>query len=109
MGLRDVGQITRIVVDPGNPDVVFVAALGHVWAPHPERGVFRPADGGKTWQKVLLVNDTTGGAELVMVPGNPRVLRAGMGQFRRHPWELVPGGAWRGSLHCTHTGLTRAP
>ena len=106
MGLRDVGQITRIVVDPGNPDVVFVAALGHVWAPHPERGVFRTADGGKTWQKVLFVNDTTGAADLVMVPGNPRVLFAGMWQFVRHPWELVSGGAGSGIFRSTDGGLT---
>src|SRR5690349_20750075 len=59
MGLGDVGQITRIVIDPADPDVVLVGALGHVWAPNAERGVFRTADGGKTWQKVLFVNDTT--------------------------------------------------
>src|SRR5438094_1406004 len=93
MGLGDVGQITRIVIDPADPDVVFVAALGHVWAPNAERGVFRTADGGKTWHKVLFVNDTTGAADLVMVPGNPRVLFAGVWQFVRYPWELVSGGA----------------
>src|SRR5205823_965127 len=65
MGLGDVGQITRIVIDPADPDVVFVAALGHVWAPNAERGVFRTADGGKTWHKVLFVNDTTGTAVLL--------------------------------------------
>src|SRR5207248_9551635 len=91
MGLGDVGQITRIVIDPADPDVVFVAALGHVWAPNAERGVFRTADGGKTWHKVLFVNDTTGVSDLVMVPGNPRLLFAAMWQFVRHPWELVSG------------------
>src|SRR5438552_13667201 len=106
MGLGDVGQISRIVVDPANPDVVFVAALGHVWAPNPERGVFRTADGGKTWQKVLFVNDTTGAADLVMVPGNPRVLFAGMWQFVRRPWELVSGGATSGIYRSTDGGLT---
>jgi photosystem II stability/assembly factor-like uncharacterized protein len=106
MGLGDVGQISRIVIDPTNPDIVFVAALGHVWAPNPERGVFRTADGGKTWQKVLFVNDTTGAADLVMVPGNPLVLFAGMWQFVRHPWELVSGGPASGIFRSTDGGLT---
>jgi photosystem II stability/assembly factor-like uncharacterized protein len=106
MGLGDVGQVSRIVIDPANPDVVLVAALGHVWAPNPERGVFRTADGGKTWQKVLFVNDTTGAADLVMVPGNPRVLFAGMWQFVRHPWELVSGGAGSGVYRSKDRGLT---
>ena len=106
MGLRDVGQITRIVVDPGDPDIVFVAALGHVWGPNPARGVYRSADGGKTWQRVLFVNDTTGAADLVMVPGNPRVLFAAMWQFVRRPWELVSGGAGSGIYRSTDGGLT---
>jgi photosystem II stability/assembly factor-like uncharacterized protein len=106
MGLGDVGQITRIVVDPGDPDVVFVAALGHVWGPNPARGVYRTADGGKTWQRVLFVNDTTGAADLVMVPGNPRVLFAAMWQFLRRPWELVSGGTGSGIYRSTDGGLT---
>src|SRR5437870_4647464 len=106
MGLRDVGQITRIVIDPSNPDVVLVAVLGHVWGPNPERGVFRTADGGKTWQKVLFVNDTTGATDLIMVPGNPRMLFAGMWQFVRYPWELVSGGAGSGIYRSKDGGLT---
>src|SRR5438270_11146221 len=106
MGLRDVGQITRIVIDPSNPDVVLVAVLGHVWGPNPERGVFRTADGGKTWQKVLFVNDTTGATDLIMVPGNPRVLFAGMWQFVRYPWELVSGGAGSGIYRSKDGGIT---
>ncbi len=106
MGLGDVGQISRIVIDPANPDVVFVAALGHVWAPNADRGVFRTADGGKTWQKVLFVNDTTGAADLVMVPGNPRVLFAGVWQFVRYPWALVSGGAGSGIYRSRDGGLT---
>jgi photosystem II stability/assembly factor-like uncharacterized protein len=106
MGLGDVGQIARIVIDPADPDVVLVAALGHVWAPNPERGVFRTTDGGKNWQKVLFVNDTTGAADLVMVPGNPRVLFAGLWQFVRYPWELVSGGAGSGIYRSTDGGLT---
>ena len=106
MGLGDVGQVSQIVIDPANPDIVFVAALGHVWAPNPERGVYRTADGGKTWQKVLFVNDSTGAAHLVMVPGNPRMLFAGMWQFVRRPWELVSGGAGSGIYRSNDGGLT---
>ena len=106
MGLGDVGQVSQIVIDPANPDIVFVAALGHVWAPNPERGVYRTADGGKTWQKVLFVNDSTGAAHLVMVPGNPRMLFAGMWQFVRRPWELVSGGAGSGVYRSKDGGLT---
>ena len=106
MGLADVGQISRIVVDPANPDVVLVAALGHAWGPNPDRGVYRTADGGKTWQKVLFVNDTTGASDLIMEPGNPRVYFAGMWQFTRHPWELVSGGAGSGIYRSTDGGVT---
>src|SRR6266516_4905790 len=106
MGLGDVGQVSQIVIDPANADIVFVAALGHVWAPNAERGVYRTADGGKTWQKVLFVNDSTGAAHLVMVPGNPRMLFAGMWQFVRRPWELVSGGAGSGIYRSKDGGLT---
>ncbi len=106
MGLADAGQIARIVVDPSNPDVVLVAAIGHAWTPNPDRGVFRTSDGGKTWQKVLYVNDTTGAADLVMVPGNPRVLFAGMWQMVRHPWMMVSGGAGSGIYRSTDGGTT---
>src|SRR3989442_4068136 len=78
MGLGEVGQISRIVIDPTNPDVVFVGAVGHAWAANAERGVYRTADGCKTWQKVLFVNDTTSVSDLVMVTGKPRELFASM-------------------------------
>jgi photosystem II stability/assembly factor-like uncharacterized protein len=106
MGLENAGQIARIVIDPTNPDIVFVAAIGHAWTPNPDRGVFRTADGGKSWQKVLYVNDTTGAADLVMVPGNPRILFAGMTQLIRYPWQLVSGGPGSGLYRSTDGGLT---
>lgn len=106
MGLGDVGQISSIVVDPANPEVVFVAALGHVWAPNPDRGVFRTTDGGKTWQKVLYVDDKTGASDLVMDPGNPMVLFAGMWDFVRYPWEMVSGGPTSGVYRSTDGGST---
>ncbi|HMF08337.1 MAG TPA: glycosyl hydrolase, partial [Thermoanaerobaculia bacterium] len=92
VGLSDTRQISRIRIDPSNPDVVFVAAQGHVWGANAERGIFRSKDGGKTWTKVLFVDDKTGASDLSMDPNNPRVLYAGFWQVVRHPWELVSGG-----------------
>src|SRR5947209_454091 len=92
MGLGDTAQISGIIVHPTNPDVVYVAALGHIWGPNAERGVFRTTDGGKTWQKVLYANDKTGAISLVMDPGNPMVLFAAMYEMQRYPWMLVSGG-----------------
>ncbi len=103
-GLEDVGQIERIVVSPDDPDEVFVAAVGHAWTPNPERGVFKTTDGGKTWRKVLFVNDTTGAIDLVMDPGNPRVLLAAMWQMQRLPWTLNDGGAGSGIYRSTDGG-----
>jgi photosystem II stability/assembly factor-like uncharacterized protein len=105
-GLAEAGQIARLIVDPVNPEVVFVAAVGHAWTPGPDRGVYRTTDGGRTWQKVLFVNDTTGCADLVMEPGNPAVLFAAMWQVQRHPWQLVTGGSGSGIYRSTDGGLT---
>ncbi|MBX6332826.1 MAG: hypothetical protein IRY91_13340, partial [Gemmatimonadaceae bacterium] len=91
-GLPDAGQIARIVVDPSDPDRADAAVLGKAWVPSSQRGVFRTTDGGRTWTRVLFVNDTTGAIDLVMQPGNPKVLVAAMWQVRRFPWELVDGG-----------------
>ena len=106
MGLGDVGQISRVIVDPLDPNVVFVAALGHVWAPNADRGVYRTTDCGKTWKKVLFVDDTTGAADLAMEPGNPQVLYAGMWHFRRYPWTLEDGGDSTGLYRSTDGGET---
>lgn len=91
-GLADTRHIARVRVHPSNPDVVFVAALGHLFAPNDERGVFRSRDGGKTWQKVLFRNADTGAIDLALDPGNPDVLYAGFWQIRRTPWSLESGG-----------------
>jgi photosystem II stability/assembly factor-like uncharacterized protein len=106
MGLADAGQISRIAVDPGNPDHVFVAVLGHAWGPNAERGVFRSNDRGKSWKKVLFVDDTTGCADLAMEPGNPLVLFAAMWQVRRYPWKLESGGPGSGLYRSTDGGET---
>jgi len=105
-GLRDAGQIARIVVHPGNADLVYVAAFGHVFGPNPMRGVYRSADGGKTWQRVLSRNDTTGAIDLVMDPGNPRILYAALWQAQRSPWDFSSGGKGSGLFKSTDGGDT---
>jgi photosystem II stability/assembly factor-like uncharacterized protein len=92
LGLERTMQIGRIRVHPRNPDLVYVAALGHTWGPNPERGVFRSKDGGKSWEKVLFVDDKTGAVDLAMDPSNPQVLYAGTWQVQRTPWSLDSGG-----------------
>ena len=114
MGLKETQQISRIRLDPRDPNVAYVAALGHVWAPNAERGVYKTTDGGKTWNKILFRNDSTGAAELVMDPSNPDVLYAGLWQAGRKPWLLVSGGAGSGIFKTTDGGahwteITRNP
>lgn len=92
VGLAETRQIARVRIHPDDPDVVYVAALGHAWGPNSERGVYRSKDGGRTWSKVLSVDDKTGASDLAMDPTNPRVLYAGFWQVVRRPWELVSGG-----------------
>ncbi len=106
MGLENVGQIANVIVHPTNPDIVFVAALGHVWGPNPDRGVYRTTDGGKTWQKVLFVNDRTGASDLVMDAKNPMVLFAGMWEFQRQPWMFTSGGEGSGVYRSSDGGAT---
>ncbi len=92
MGLKDTRHIIRIVVHPKNSDIVWVAAIGHLFGPNEERGVFKTTDGGKTWKKVLYVNDQTGCSDLIMEPGNPAVLYAGTWRIQRTPYSLESGG-----------------
>jgi photosystem II stability/assembly factor-like uncharacterized protein len=90
IGLTDSQQIAHISVHPDNPDVVFVAALGHPYGPNVERGVFRSGDGGATWTKVLGPDENTGAVDVIFEPGNPRVLYAALWQTRRTPWNVYP-------------------
>ena len=87
MGLPDSGRIPRIVIDPRDPDVVFVAVLGHSHGPQKDKGVYRTLDGGKTWEKVLFVDEMTGCSDLAMDPNNPRILLAGMWPFQFTHWS----------------------
>ncbi len=106
MGLENTGRISRIIVHPTNPDVVYVASLGHAYGPQPERGIYRTGDGGKTWEKVLFVNDSTGASDLVMDPNNPRILFAGMWQLQINTWGRVSGGAGSGIWTSRDGGTT---
>lgn len=106
MGLVETRQIAKIRVHPKNPDVVYVAALGHVWGPNPERGIYRSLDGGQTWKKILFRNDSTGAIDLSMDPSDPSVLYAAFWQAYRTPWMLVSGGAGSGIFKSTDGGET---
>ncbi len=106
MGLENTGRISRIVVHPTNPDVVYVASLGHAYGPQAERGIYRTTDGGKTWEKVLFVNDSTGASDLIMDPNNPRILFAGMWQIQINTWGRVSGGAGSGIWTSRDGGTT---
>jgi len=104
MGLAETQYISRIVTHPTDPNIVYVGALGHVFGPNKERGVYRTKDGGKTWQQILFRNDSTGIADLVMDPTNPNVLYAGFWQAGRKPWLLVSGGAGSSMYKTTDGG-----
>jgi photosystem II stability/assembly factor-like uncharacterized protein len=106
MGLEQTGRISRVVIHPTNPDIVYMASLGHSYGPQPDRGIFRTQDGGKTWEKVLFVNDSTGASDLVMDPNNPRILFAGMWQFEMHTWGRLSGGAGSGIWMSRDGGTT---
>jgi len=106
MGLKETYQISRVIVNPHDPDLVYVAALGHVWGPNAERGIYRSTDGGKSWKKVLFVDDKTGASDLSMDPNNPRVLYAGFWQAARQPWNLENGGPGSSLYRSTDGGDT---
>ena len=106
VGLAETQQISAVVVHPKDADLVFIAALGHTWAPNAGRGIFRSADGGKTWKKILFVDEKTGASDLAMDPSNPRILYAGFWQVQRRPWALESGGPGSGLWKSTDGGET---
>jgi photosystem II stability/assembly factor-like uncharacterized protein len=109
MGLEGTSTIGRIVIHPTNPDIVYVAASGHEWTYNPDRGVFKTADGGKTWQKVLYVNERVGSNDLVMDPQEPDTLYAATWNRIRRRWsDPVPGGE-DGLYKTTDAGKTWKP
>jgi photosystem II stability/assembly factor-like uncharacterized protein len=105
-GLRDTQAIGRIIVNPKNADIAFVAALGHPFGPNPERGIFRTTDGGKTWSKVLYKDENSGGIDLSFDPNNANVIFAALWQARRSPWDMQSGGPDSGLYRSTDGGAT---
>jgi photosystem II stability/assembly factor-like uncharacterized protein len=109
IGLKDGRHIIRIIVHPKDPQTVWVAVMGHLFGPSAERGVFKTTDGGKTWTKTLFVNDQTGCSDLVMEPGNPSVLYAGMWEVIRRPHSMESGGPGSGLYKSMDGGITWTP
>jgi photosystem II stability/assembly factor-like uncharacterized protein len=106
IGLKDSRHIGKLIVHPTNPDVAFVAALGHAYGANTERGIFRTRDGGKNWEKVLYLDDRTGGIDIVFDPHNPHVLFAAMWEGYRTPWTLNSGGEKDGLFRSNDDGST---
>jgi photosystem II stability/assembly factor-like uncharacterized protein len=104
MGLADSHHIARIAIHPTNPDIVYVAAMGHLYSENSERGVFKTTNGGTTWEKVLFVNDRIGVIDLVMNPKSPDVLYAATYDKQRLPWQMVNGGPESGIYKTTDGG-----
>jgi len=106
MGLEKTGRVGRVAIDPRDPDIVFVAALGHCYGPQKERGVFRTKDGGKSWEHALFADENTGCFEVAMDPNNPRILFAGMWPIVIHTYGRESGGPNGGIWRSTDGGET---
>ena len=102
-GLEETRHIHRIIVHPVNSDIVYAGAIGSPWGPNKERGVFKTIDGGKSWEKILFTNDTSGVCDMVMDPTNPDKLFVGMWNHQRWPWFFNSGGQGSG-LYMTLDG-----
>ena len=103
MGLEKTRHIERVLIDPSNPNVVYVGAIGSPWGEHAERGVYKTTNGGKSWRKILFVNNKTGIGDLVMDPENPNKLIAAMWEHKRDPWFFKSGGPGSG-LYISYDG-----
>jgi len=103
LGLDNTRNIHRVIIDPNNPDVVYIGAIGTAWSPTADRGVYKTTDGGKTWNKILFVNNSTGVADMVMDPSNPNKIIVAMWEYQRWPWFMNSGGPGSG-LYMTIDG-----
>jgi photosystem II stability/assembly factor-like uncharacterized protein len=106
LGLKETMYISRVIIHPGNPKVVYVASLGHAFGPNEERGVFMTSDGGKTWQKTLYLDAEHGACDLEIDPQNPNILYAAMWRFERKPWTFTSGSEKGGVFRSIDGGLT---
>jgi photosystem II stability/assembly factor-like uncharacterized protein len=106
VGLRDSRAIGKVIINPSNPDIVFVAALGHPYGTSSERGIFRTTDGGKTWEKVLYKDENTGGIDVAFDPHNPNILFGALWQARRTSWSMEDGGPGSGLYRSNDGGTT---
>src|SRR5215831_8656513 len=106
VGLKDSRAIGKVIINPTNPDIAFVAALGHPYGPNGERGIFRTTDGGKTWEKVLYKDENTGGIDVAFDPRNPNILFGALWQARRTSWSLESGGPGSGLYRSNDGGST---
>ncbi len=106
VGLHDSRAIGKVIINPNNPEIVFVAALGHPFGPNTERGIFRTMDGGKTWEKVLYKDENTGGIDVAFDPHNPNILFAALWQARRTSWSMTSGGPGSGLYRSNDGGTT---
>ena len=106
VGLKDSRAIGKVIINPMNPDIVFVAALGHPYGPNAERGIFRTTDGGKTWDKVLYKDENTGGIDVSFDPHNPNIIFAALWQARRTSWSMSDGGPGSGLYRSGDGGTT---
>lgn len=105
-GLYNAGQIGAVRIHPTNPDIVWVSATGDLFKPNAERGVFKTTDGGKSWKKVLYINEEVGAADVELQPGNPNVVYAWMSRLERKPWTIISGGTVGGFYKSTDAGET---
>ena len=104
IGLYNAGQIGAVRIHPTNPDIVWVSAVGNIFRPNDERGVFKTTDGGQTWHKVLFISDAVGAMDLELQPGNPNVVYAWMSRLERKPWTIISGSKDGGFFKSTDAG-----
>jgi len=106
MGLKNTRHISRIIINRGDPNIVYVAAMGHLWGPNKERGLYKTMDGGKTWKNILYINKNTGFADLVMDPSDSLTLYAAAYEHQRQPYYFFSGGPGSGLYKTTDGGKT---
>ncbi len=106
LGLKETNTISRIIINPKNPDIVYVAAVGRLWGANEDRGVFMTTDGGKTWSKTLYIDNQHGASDLRIDPKNPNILYAGMWRFERKPWTFTSGSENGGIFRSVDGGRT---